>query len=84
MKRAMPASLQRRFADIEETDFLTILDPRFKDKSFSTATFCQDALNHNTVLKSKIVKLKSQLLNEQQWKIEQLKVGVCGVVLMKF
>jgi len=52
MKRAMLASLQRRFADIEETNFLclaTLLDPRFKDKSFSTATFRQDAI---TLLKS--------------------------------
>ena len=39
MKNGMLASLQRRFAEIEETDFLilaTLLDPHFKDKSFET------------------------------------------------
>jgi len=43
----MLASLQRRFVDIEETDFLvlaTLLDPRFKDKSFSNAMLHHDAV----------------------------------------
>ena len=37
----MLTSLEERFA--KETDFLvlgTLLDPRFKDKSFSSAVFC--------------------------------------------
>ena len=48
MKNGMLASLQRRFAEIEETDFLilaTLLDPRFKDKSFSDVTFRQNAIH---------------------------------------
>ena len=48
----MLASLQRRFADIKETDFLvlaTLLDPQFKDKSFSSSALRQDAV---TMLKS--------------------------------
>ena len=50
MKRAMLASLQRRFTDIEETDFLvlaTLLNLQFKDKCFSSIR--QDAV---TMLKS--------------------------------
>ena len=42
MKNGMLASLQRRFAEIEETYFLilaTLLDSHFKDKSFSDVTF---------------------------------------------
>ena len=38
---------KKRFADIEETNFFalaTILDPWFKDKLFSNAAFCQDAV----------------------------------------
>ena len=52
MKRAMLLSLQRRFTDIEKTNFLvlsTLLDPRFKDRSFSTSVFRQNAV---TLLKS--------------------------------
>ena len=48
MKNAMLLSLERRFAKIEELDFLvlaTLLDPRFKDKSFSTACFRQNAVS---------------------------------------
>ena len=40
MKSEMLESLQRRFSNIEETDFLvlsTMLDPRFKDKFFSSS-----------------------------------------------
>ena len=47
MKNGMLTSLQRRFAKIEEIDFLvilTLLDPRFKDKSFSNVTFRQKML----------------------------------------
>ena len=47
MKSAMLTSLEERFTDIEEIDFLvlgTLLDPRFKDKSFSSAEFCQKAV----------------------------------------
>ena len=39
MKRKMLDSLNQRFADIEETDFLalaTLLDPRYKDKFFTS------------------------------------------------
>ena len=39
MKSAMLDSLQKRFSDIEQTDFLvlsTLLDPRYKDKFFSS------------------------------------------------
>ena len=39
MKSAMLDSLQKRFSDIEQTDFLvlsTMLDPRYKDKFFSS------------------------------------------------
>ena len=46
MKNGMLTSLQRRFAKIEEIDFLviaTLVGPRFKDKSFSNVTFRQNA-----------------------------------------
>jgi len=55
MKRTMLLSLQRRFADIEKTNFLvlsTLLDPHFKDKSFNTSVFCQNAV---TLLKSEYI-----------------------------
>ena len=48
MKKGVLTSLQRRFTEIEETEFLvlaTLLDPRFKDKSFSNATFRQNAIH---------------------------------------
>ena len=48
----MLISLEERFTDIEEIDFLvfgTLLDPQFKDKSFSIAEFHQNAVG---VLKS--------------------------------
>ena len=57
MKSAMLTSLEERFAEIEETDFLvlgTLLDPRFKDKSFSSAVFRQNA----------VATLKSQYTSE--------------------
>ena len=46
MKSAMLESLQNRLCDIEETDFLvlsTMLDPRFKDKFFSSTSSCESA-----------------------------------------
>ena len=42
MENGMLTSLQRRFAKIEEIDFL-LLDPHFKDKSFSNVTFRRNA-----------------------------------------
>ena len=42
MKSAMLTSLEERFSDIEEIDFLllgTLLDPRFKDKSLVVLNF---------------------------------------------
>ncbi|XP_065891705.1 zinc finger BED domain-containing protein 4-like [Dysidea avara] len=46
MKSAMLESLQKRFYDIEETDFLvlsTMLDPRYKDKFFSSTNSHESA-----------------------------------------
>ena len=46
MKRKMLDSLNQRFADIEDIDFLalaTLLDPRYKDKFFTTSSSCQYA-----------------------------------------
>ena len=48
MKSGMLTSLTRRFVEIEETDYLTLatlLDPRFKDKSFSNAAFRENAIH---------------------------------------
>ena len=52
MKSAMLTSLEERFANNEEIDFLvlgTLLDPRFKYISFSSAEFRQKAVG---ILKS--------------------------------
>ena len=46
MKSAVLESLQKRFCDIEETDFLvlsTMLDPRYKDKFFSSTNSHESA-----------------------------------------
>jgi len=70
MKRAMLASLQRRFADINETDFLalaTLLDPRFRDKLFSIVALCQDAvtlLNSQYSAEIKECQIEESALNE--------------------
>ena len=46
MKAEMLKSKERRFANVEEEEVLamaTIMDPRFKDKFFSSAANCQNA-----------------------------------------
>ena len=58
MKNGMLTSLQRRFAKIEEIDFL-LLDPHFKDKSFSNVTFRQNA---PTLLESQYISGDNQHL----------------------
>ena len=54
MKAEMLASLNRRYAGIEKSELLviaTILDPRFKDKFFTSST---DRVNAMDLIKSKI------------------------------